>query len=164
MPNVYSCQINESFINFSFYFNEKYIDNTNTNSKCSNFNNNTKHYYCNFKYCSYFNHKNSPNFSRNSISNIVIISTTRILPILVGIQLTSVSKIPSSLVVMGITLVFTILGIASFVPPWYSPSIEFCPPKGIFIFHFHFMPHEFFHDNVTPMKYIVERPMTFVTI
>jgi hypothetical protein len=26
------------------------------------------------------------------------------------------------------------------------------------------MPHEFFHDNVTPMKYIVERPMTFVTI
>jgi len=51
------------------------------------------------------------------ISNIVVVSTTRIPPILVGIQLTSVSKLPSSLVVMGITIVFTILGIAGFVPP-----------------------------------------------
>jgi hypothetical protein len=51
------------------------------------------------------------------ISNIVVVSTTRIPPILVGIQLTSVSKIPSCLVVMGITLVFTILGIVGFVLP-----------------------------------------------
>jgi hypothetical protein len=51
------------------------------------------------------------------ISNIVVVSTTKIPPILVGIQLNSVSKIPSSLVVMGITLVFKILGIAGFIPP-----------------------------------------------
>jgi hypothetical protein len=71
--------------------------------------------------------------------------------------LTNVSTIPWSLVVMGITLVFTILGIAGFVPPWKFPSIGFYPPKRIFIFRlkvFHF--HEFCHDNVTPMNILLK--------
>lgn len=86
------------------------------------------------------------------ISNIVVVSTTRIPPILVGIQLTSVSKLPSSLVVMGITIVFTILGIAGFVPPWNFPSIGFYPPKGIFHFSFEKFSCSFYPSWILPWQ------------
>ncbi len=102
------------------------------------------------------------------ISNIVVVSTTKIPPILVGIQLNSVSKIPSSLVVMGITLVFKILGIAGFIPPWKIISIGFYPPKRNFIsfdfFSFSFYLSWIFPWQYDPNEYIVERSMTFVRI